>query len=147
MTSVVLTEGAPWKTDQQNSGGHGEPVARYVVAVLQSLAIFRLVSFTLGSALVFMLNPTDRAPLLLGLVVLTVGLFNVYRILWGFDPAKPHLAVQWASLLMDVTLSITLILLSGGLDSPFLIYSLSPVLTASLLLTMRGAVAIALCLS
>ena len=147
LTAGVLTEGAPWNGDQQHTGGQGEPVARYVVAVLQSLAVFRLVSFALGSALVFMLNPTDRAPLLLGLVVMMAGLFNVYRILWGFDPAQPHPAVEWASLLVDVALSITLIMLSGGLDSPFLIYSLSPVLTASLLLTIRGAVAIALVLS
>jgi len=70
-----------------------------------------------------------------------VGMFNVYRILWRFDPARPRSTGQWAGLAVDTTLSITLTLTSGGLDSPFLIYSLSPMLTASLLMNLRGALA------
>ena len=131
----------PWRS--QAEGRRTEAGERYVVAVLQSLAIFRVASFTLGAALVFFLNPGDLDSSALGSLVLGVGMFNVYRILWRFDPSSPRSYVEWASVFGDVALSVTLILVSGGLDSPFLIYSLSPILTASLLLTMRGAVAVA----
>jgi signal transduction histidine kinase len=151
LAAGVLSERRPWNGATRPHDGpnynQAAPVARYVAAVLQSLALFRLASFALGAGLVFLLNPSDRAPLLLGMVVLAAGVFNVWRISWRFDPTKPNLLVEWISLFVDVSLSITLILLSGGLESPFLIYSLSPILTASLLLTMPGAVAIACVLS
>ena len=79
----------------------------------------------------------------LGLVVILVGSYNVYSILWRFDPARPRLVAKLISIGLDVLLSFTLIALSGGLDSPFLIYSLSPVLTASLLMNLGFAVAVA----
>jgi len=131
-----------------------EPLERYVGAVFQSLALFRLVSFAMGAGLVFLLNPSDRplvlglAPVdreeeVLGLVVMLVGSYNVYRILWRVDPARPQAVVQWVSLAIDLLLSVCLILVSRGLDSPFLIYSLSPILTASLLMNKGAAVAVA----
>ena len=140
---TVFAEWSLWPWRSKAESRRTEAGERYVVAVLQSLAIFRFVSFALGSALVFFLNPGDLNSSMLGSLVLGVGVFNVYRILWRFDPSNPRLYAEWSSLCADVALSITLILVSGGLDSPFLIYSLSPILTASLLLTMRGAVAIA----
>ncbi len=120
-----------------------QPLDRYVNSVFQSLAVFRFVSFGLGAVLLFWLNPSDQRPFVLGTVVMLVGFYNVFRILWRFDPAKPRAMVQWVTLAVDVWLSISLILLSGGLDSPFLIYSLSPILTASLLMNLTGAVMVA----
>lgn len=129
----------------------GQPLERYVTGVFQSLAVFRLASFGLGAGLVFLLNPSKQRPEVLAGMVLLVGAYNIYRILWRFDPARPKDLVQRASLGVDLVLSIAIILVSGGLDSPFLIYSLSPILTTSLLLDLRGALAFAagsaLCIS
>ena len=69
--------------------------------------------------------------------------YNIYRIVWRVEPARPQAVVQWVSLAIDLLLSVGLILISRGLDSPFLIYSLSPILIASLLMNKRGAVAVA----
>lgn len=130
--------------DRSRSGGVGaKPLDRYVNNVSQSLAVFRFLSFALGAGLVFGLSPSDQQPLVLGPMVLLVGLFNVYRILWRFDPAQPKIVAQWTSLGVDIALSLSLTLISGGLDSPFLIYSLSPMLTASLLMSLRAALATA----
>ena len=117
------------------------PLERYVSTVSQSLAVFRFFSFAMGVGLVFTLNSSDEQPLGLGPVVLLVGFFNVYRILWRFDPARPRSVILWLSLVEDTALSISLVLISGGLDSPFLIYSLSPILTASLLMNLNWAIA------
>jgi len=143
--SAVVRRGdrGPTRNGQQGDSIWSQPLERYVGVVSQSLAVFRFLSFALGAGLVFALNPSDRQPLVLGPMVLLVGLFNVYRILWRFDPAQPRVAAQWISLGVDTSLSISLTLISGGLDSPFLIYSLSPMLTASLLMSLRGALAAA----
>ena len=129
--------------NQEDSGDESKTLERYVSSVYQSLAVFRLVSFGMGTALVFLLNPSDQPRIVLGLVVILVGSYNVYSILWRFDPARPRLVAKLISIGLDVLLSFTLIALSGGLDSPFLIYSLSPVLTASLLMNLSFAVAVA----
>ena len=130
------------RLDRSRSGNsRSDSLDRYVSTVSQSLAVFRFLSFALGATLVFSLNPSEQQPFVLGPMVLLVGLFNVYRILWRFDPVQPRIAAQWTSLIVDTTLSISLTLVSGGLDSPFLIYSLSPMLTASLLMSLRGALA------
>lgn len=126
---------------ETSAGSH--PLENYVSTVSQWLAVFRFVSFAMGAGLFFALNPSDQQPSLLGQVVLVVGVFNVYCILRRFDPARPRRMIQWTNLSIDTSLSITLTLISGGLDSPFLIYSLSPILTASLLLNLRSALAAA----
>ena len=133
-------------SNQPTPGGaitQSQQMERYVNTVSQSVAVFRLVSFAMGAGLVFALNPSDRPTVVLGMVVLLVGLYNVYRILWRFDPAKPVNLVRWLSLGVDLCLSVVLIIVSGGLDSPFLIYSLSPILTASLLMNLKTAVTVA----
>lgn len=142
-----LPEGAPRGARETP----GQPLERYITGVFQSLAVFRLASFGLGAGLVFLLNPSNQRPAVLAGMVLLVGVYNIYRILWRFDPARPKDPVQQASLVVDLGLSIAIILVSGGLDSPFLIYSLSPILTTSLLLGLREALgfaaASALCVS
>ena len=67
-------------------GSH--PLENYVSAVSQWLAVFRFVSFAMGAGLFFTLNAGDPQPFMLGQMVLLVGVFNVYRILRRFDPAK-----------------------------------------------------------
>ena len=120
-----------------------QQLERYASTVFQSVAVFRLVSFSLGAGLVFALNPTGQPTAVIGMVVLLVGLYNVYRIMWRLDPTGRATPTQWLSLGVDLWLSVALIILSGGLDSPFLIYSLSPILTASLLMDIKTAVMVA----
>jgi hypothetical protein len=142
-----LPEGAP-RGGQETAG---QPLERYITGVFQSLAVFRLATFGLGAGLVFLLNPSNQRPEVLAGMVFLVGTYNIYRIMKRFDPARPKDPVQRASLVVDLVLSFAIILVSGGLDSPFLIYSLSPILTTSLLLDLRGALAfaavLALCVS
>lgn len=125
------------------AGAQSQQLERYASTVFQSVAVFRLAAFALGAGLVFALNPTGQPTAVLGMVVLLVGLYNVYRIMWRFNLARPASPIQWLSLGIDLWLSVALIILSGGLDSPFLIYSLSPILTASLLMNIKTAVTVA----
>ena len=135
-----LVSASAWGTSR---GAVDQPMNAYVTAVLQSLAVFRFVSFAMGAGLVFILNPEQETSVWLVLVVVVAGFYNIYRVIWRFDPSKPANMLQWTSVAFDVLLSVELILMSGGLNSAFLIYSLSPILTTSLLMDVKAAVTVA----
>lgn len=117
----------------------GQPLERYAAVVFQSLAVFRFVSFAMGVGLAFGLHPTQRYTLALFLGVALVGLYNIVRVLWRLNPVRRSLRVDVASVGSDVVLSVGLVLLTDGLDSGFLIYSLAPILAAGLLIDARTA--------
>ena len=132
------------RRDPPQLGAHANadevaPFEGYVRLVYQSLAVFRFFSFAMGTGLVFGLDPGEQPQFRLGLVVGAVGLYNVLRVVWRVRPLRYGDAVQWALLAVDAALAISLILLTEGLDSPFLMYSLSPILMASLLMDIRSA--------
>jgi signal transduction histidine kinase len=97
----------------------------------------------MGVGLVFVLDSAEVFPVRQGMVVAVVGLYNMARVLWRFNPAVHHPLVTGLTLGMDVLLCLVLVLMTNGLDSPFLIYSLAPILTASLLMDTRSALAVA----
>ena len=123
-------------TDRPRNKGTSQ-TENYVRSILQSLAVFRFASFAMGSGLAFLPNPGQDTALIP--MFLVTGIYNMIRIAWRFDPENHKQWFQWANLSLDVGLSVTLILMSDGLDSPFLMYSLSPIVTASLLMDARSA--------
>lgn len=120
-----------------------QPIERYVGFAFQTLAVFRFFSYAMGVGLVFVLNPTVEFPVREGVVVGVVGFYNMARVLWRFNPMTHGDIVSWSILGVDVILGVSLVLLTDGLDSPFLIYSLAPILTASLLMDPRSAIIMA----
>ena len=117
----------------------GEPFEGYRRFIFQSLAVYRFMSFTMGAGLVFGLTEADESSIPLVTIVGVVGLYNILRVASRFDPTRHHAAVQWTAAVTDLSLGIVLVLTSDALDSPFLLYSLSSILTVSLLMDMRGA--------
>ena len=85
------------------------------------------------------MSPNTRPPCLRsihigrGVLIGLVGLYNLARVLWRFNPSAHMMLANLLVLGSDVLLSITLVLMTDGLDSAFLIYSLAPILSASLL--------------
>ncbi len=117
----------------------GQPLEQYAAIVFQSLAVFRFFSFAMGLVLVFTLNPGQRPTLVLLLAVAVAGLYNIVRVIWRPHLSGRSLLVDVASVGSDLLLSVALVLLTGGLDSGFLIYSLAPILAAGLLIDARTA--------
>lgn len=116
----------------------------YVSSIFQALALFRFFTFTMGVSLIFVVGSGKQPEILKFLFVVGAGLYNVFRVVWRVNPVFSRPLFQWLSLGTDVTLGVTLVLLYGGLDSAFLIYSLSPILTASLLLDASRSLSVAL---
>ncbi len=141
LTSVRLGFGSP--VLPRASEGDVQPIESYVSAVFQVLAVFRFFSFAMGAGLAFTLNLGDDPPILRGLLIGAVGLYSMARVLWRFNPASHGTLVNVVMLVSDVLLSVTLVLSTEGLDSAFLIFSLAPILTASLLMNVRSAVTVA----
>lgn len=134
----------PWSRRQDGAVSPARPIERYVDAVFQALAIFRFFTFAMGAGLLFTLN-TPTEPSVPGTVtVMVVGAYTVIRVLWRFNPAGLPLAIGLSVLASDLVLGIALVILTGGLDSPFLIYSLASILSASLLMNVQYALSVAL---
>ena len=128
----------PRRVDDEDgaAAAHGRG---YVATVLQVLAVFRFFSFALGAGLIFSLNMPEQLPIKLVALLGVVGLYNMARVTLRFKPEAYSRVVNWLILGSDVLLAITLVLMTDGLESGFLVYSLAPILTASLLMDARSA--------
>lgn len=124
---------------------HATPptMERYVGTVFQALAIFRFLSFAMGVGLLYSLDQPDTITLG-AIVVMVTGGYAIVRVVLRFNPATYGAVISVAALASDIVLSVALVLFTGGLDSRFLIYSLAPILTVSLLMDARLAIAVAL---
>ncbi len=107
------------------------------------LSAFRCFTFILAVVQILLLNPlesiTPQTTLLLGLV----GVYSVFKVILPFrwyqkDPLTYF--VVGADVVVCTSLPF---LTGGGLTSPFLLYTLNPILTAALVSRLRSALTIA----
>lgn len=115
------------------------PLKPYGTRLHQVLSVFRFFSFAMGAGLFFVPVASELPDLMLGLQVGLVGLYNIGRVVWPPNPAKRSPLIETALLTGDVLLGVGVVLLTGGLDSPFLIFSMAPILTAGLFMGVRSA--------
>ena len=118
----------------------GQARGWYAITAYEALASFRFFTFAMGAGLAIMGLSSEEATGALITVLVVTGLFNVARVLWPADPVGFKALIPRAALALDLALAIALLLLTGGLNSPFLIYSLSPILTAALLMDVQSSI-------
>lgn len=111
----------------------------YARRLHQALAVFRFFFFAMGVGLSFMSEASRLQAIPLGLLIGLVGLYNVGRVWWPPDPSRRSPVIESVFLMVDVALAAGVVLATGGLDSPFLIYSLAPALTAGFFLGVASA--------
>lgn len=97
-----------------------------------ALSVYRLFAFATGVAAIFLspsIHPSVVPPLILAIGLGTYTLSKViYPLRWP-QPGLPSYSLVGT----DVAICIFLVLSTGGLYSPFLLYTLAPVLTSALL--------------
>ncbi|MBI2965863.1 MAG: hypothetical protein HYY34_06655 [Chloroflexi bacterium] len=120
-------------------GGAEATLRPYARRLHQALAVFRFFFFAMGVGLSFIPEVNRPPAIALGAMVGLVGLYNVGRVWWPPDPSRRSVYVESTFLVVDIGLAVSVVLLTGGLDSPFLIYSLAPALTAGLFLGAPSA--------
>lgn len=119
-------------TPQARSASRTPSVWRvYRMRLYQALAVYRFFAFALGVGVYFVLD-VGQGPLVAARVmVVLVGLANTARILVPPFHLIRTPAVETALLAAETVLILVLVLATGGLDSPFLVHSLSPVISAA----------------
>lgn len=125
-------------------------VSRYEREAYQFLAVYRFLAY--GLAVMFTQvtptlseTPLSEPPLPVWQLVTILSVLGVYTILKTFAPVRwrSRSRIPYIILGGDFLLCILLLVVTGGLNSPFLLYSLTPIMTASLFFAERIALALA----
>ncbi len=125
-------------------------VSRYEREAYQFLAVYRFLAY--GLAVMFtqitptlIETPLSVPPLPVWQLVTILSVLGVYTILKTFAPVRwrGRSRTPYVILGGDFILCILLLVVTGGLNSAFLLYSLAPIMTASLFFAERIALALA----
>lgn len=118
---------------------------RYEKEAYQFLAVYRFLSYALAvmftqveSTLITPVVPEEQMYIILGVL----GIYTVLRV---FSPLRwrERSTMTYLILLGDFVLCITLVVYTNGLNSVFLLYSLTPIMTAALLFEEKMALSLA----
>lgn len=104
------------------------------------LSLYRFFTYVLAVLLIQVI-PLD-GPGEPGLqIYIIIGLVALYTLFKVFSPLlwRQRYPMVYAVLLFDIVASILLLMFTGGLDSAFLLYALTPIITASLFFQERVA--------
>jgi len=96
-------------------------------------SIYRLLAFTIAACQILFFSPITGSSIHPVILVTTVGIYTVLKVLHPFKWYKNGITgiILFGS---DIGICIVLVIFTGGIHSPFLLYTLTPVLTAALLL-------------
>ncbi len=118
----------------------------YEKEAYQFLAVYRFLAYAL--AVMFTQVPLSPLSVLAMPVIqlyIILAILGVYTILRVFSPLRwrERGLMTYLILIGDFLLCILLVLFTNGLNSPFLLYSLAPIMTAALLFEERVALSLA----
>ena len=100
--------------------------------VVSFLAAYRGFALVVAAALLFSTGYFQILPLAGWVLIGITGIYTLFKLLCPFSRfQKNYLTCGYFG--FDLALCLSLIVFTGGLNSPFLLYSLSPLLTAALL--------------
>ncbi|MFC1874471.1 sensor histidine kinase [Chloroflexota bacterium] len=117
----------------------------YEKEAYQFLAVYRFLAYALAvmfTQIVPQLGSTRIPEVQLYIILGTLGIYTVLRV---FSPLRwrERSTMTYLILIGDFTLSIVLVIYTNGLNSSFLLYSLTPIMTAALLFEEKLALSLA----
>jgi len=119
--------------------------AKYEREVYQFLSVYRFSAYAL--AVMFTQIPVSlAAPAMPATqIYIVLGVLGVYTLLKVFSPLRwrERGVLTYLILAGDFLICILLVLFTNGLNSPFLLYSLTPIMTAALLFEERVSLSLA----
>ncbi len=118
---------------------------RYEREAYQFLAVFRFLSYALAvmfTQVVPSLSAPAMPPLQLYIILATLGVYTALRV---FSPLhwRERSLMTYLIVIGDFLLCMLLVIYTNGLNSPFLLYSLTPIMTAALLFEEKVAISLA----
>jgi len=118
---------------------------KYEREAFQFLTVFRFLSYALA-VLFLQVGPLLGTPGMPPLQVnIILGVLGAYTLLKVFSPLhwRERGPLTYLILIGDFVLCLTLVIFTNGLNSSFLLYSLTPIMTAALLFEERMALSLA----
>jgi len=120
---------------------------RYEKEAYQFLAVYRFLSY----ALAVMFTQVPLSPLIVAvmptmqLYVILMSVLAIYSVLKVFSPLRWQARSRMAYIILigDFLVCIVLVIYTSGLNSPFLLYSLTPIITAALIFEERVSLSLA----
>jgi len=120
---------------------------RYEKEAYQFLAVYRFLSY----ALAVMFTQVPLSPLIVSvmptmqLYVILMSVLAIYSVLKVFSPLRWQARSRMAYIILigDFLVCIVLVIYTSGLNSPFLLYSLTPIITAALIFEERVSLSLA----
>ncbi len=114
---------------------------RYEREAYQFLSVYRFLAYALAVMFTQVLPPAMPANQLI-ILLITLGIYSALRV---FSPLRwrERGTMTYLILVGDFLLCTLLVLYTNGLNSPFLLYSLTPIMTAALLFEEKVAISLA----
>ncbi len=117
-------------------GGEAGLQIRSQKSTYELLGAYRSFALAVAALQIVLVAPPPATRLLTYLILGTLGLYSLVRV---FLPYYRGFREGYPGLVLDVVLSTLPLFLTGGLSSPFLFYSLCPIIYAALIFTKRIA--------
>lgn len=120
-------------------------LTRYEKEAYQFLAVYRFLSYALAVMFTQIDLPLGIAVMSDLQVYIILGTLGIYSILRVFSPLRwrERGTMTYLILIGDFLLCLLLVIFTGGLNSSFLLYSLTPIMTAALFFPEKMALALA----
>ncbi|MBI4283742.1 MAG: sensor histidine kinase [Chloroflexi bacterium] len=120
-------------------------LTRYEKEAYQFLAVYRFLSYALEVMFTQVDLPLGMVPMPDLQLYIVLGTLGVYSMLRVFSPLRWRERGTMTYLILsgDFLLCILLVVFTGGLNSSFLLYSLTPIMTAALFFAEQVALALA----
>ena len=112
---------------------------KYEKEAYQFLAIYRFLSYALSVMFTQVGSTLIATAMSEAQTYIILGVLGVYTVLRVFSPLRwrERGMITYLILFGDFILCIILVVYTNGLNSPFLLYSLTPIMTAALLFEER----------
>ncbi len=120
-------------------------ITRYEKDAYQFLATFRFLSYALAVMFTYVMPVPGVTQLPLEQVIILLSVLGVYSVLRVFSPLRWRAmsTITYLILVGDFLISMVLVVYTSGLSSPFLLYSLNPIMTAALLFEEKVSLSLA----
>jgi signal transduction histidine kinase len=117
----------------------------YEKEAYQFLAVYRFLAYALAvmfTQVATVFSAPRMPPLQLYIILATLGIYTILRV---FSPLRwrTRSTLTYLILVGDFVLSLLLVIYTNGLNSAFLLYSLTPIMTAALLFEEKIALSLA----
>lgn len=116
-------------------------VFKKAFSVFSFLVLYRLLALGIAIVQISLNNPAEPYfPIPTTTIIILASVYTLLIILFALKPLRQRHGLGYIYISVDILACISLVFLTGGISSPFLLYTLSPILTAALFL--RGSITI-----